>query len=153
MLYPQFLWISFIIFCVFLALVLTRLQSSQTNGHPSTSPSGRLVVYKCNFTAFFRSFFIHKALFFLKICEKLAEESGNKTTHLNCKITGRPCCIRDQAECRIVSQDYCLFLNGVYHDEATLCSQVRKWRWQLGMLSSQSAIMQTPCVRITIPRC
>ncbi|CAB3978902.1 inactive rhomboid 1-like isoform X2 [Paramuricea clavata] len=60
------------------------------------------------------------------ICKKLTEESKNDTTspHLNCKITGRPCCIRDQAECRIVSQEYCEFLNGVYHDEATLCSQV-----------------------------
>ncbi|XP_028406594.1 inactive rhomboid protein 1-like isoform X2 [Dendronephthya gigantea] len=62
------------------------------------------------------------------ICKRLTQESRNNTNkkpdHLNCKITGRPCCIRDQAECRIISREYCEFLNGVYHDEATLCSQV-----------------------------
>ena len=44
---------------------------------------------------------------------------------MKCQITGRPCCLGDQAECRIVSKEYCDFFKGVYHDEATLCSQVK----------------------------
>ena len=70
---------------------------------------------------------IEPSSLFLKICKKLTEQSKNDTSapHLNCKITGRPCCIGDQAECHIVSQEFCEFLNGVYHEEATLCSQVR----------------------------
>ncbi|XP_046856418.1 LOW QUALITY PROTEIN: inactive rhomboid protein 1-like [Xenia sp. Carnegie-2017] len=60
------------------------------------------------------------------VCKKLSDETKNDSNyaHLSCRITGRPCCIRDQAECRIISKEYCDFLHGVYHEEATLCSQV-----------------------------
>ncbi|XP_072168478.1 inactive rhomboid protein 1-like [Diadema setosum] len=44
--------------------------------------------------------------------------------HTQCDVTGHPCCIGIQGECQIVSRDYCTFVNGFYHEEATLCSQV-----------------------------
>ena len=77
--------------------------------------------------------------FLLKICKRLTEESKNDNSarHLSCKITGRPCCIRDQAECLIVSQEYCEFMKGVYHEEATLCSQVKIDRYQIKIPESQ----------------
>ncbi|XP_041474539.1 inactive rhomboid protein 1-like isoform X1 [Lytechinus variegatus] len=44
--------------------------------------------------------------------------------HTMCEVTGRPCCIGIHGECKIVSRDYCEFVNGFFHEEATLCSQV-----------------------------
>ncbi|XP_030840158.1 inactive rhomboid protein 1 isoform X3 [Strongylocentrotus purpuratus] len=44
--------------------------------------------------------------------------------HTMCEVTGRPCCIGIHGECKIVSRDYCDFVNGFFHEEATLCSQV-----------------------------
>ena len=43
---------------------------------------------------------------------------------MTCEITGRPCCMGNEAKCRIVSQDECEFYNGTYHENNTLCSQV-----------------------------
>jgi len=53
---------------------------------------------------------------------------------MQCKITGRPCCIGTQAQCIITSQDYCRFRNGVYHPEKTLCSQVSCFDSTCGLL-------------------
>ncbi|XP_071814602.1 inactive rhomboid protein 1-like isoform X2 [Apostichopus japonicus] len=47
-----------------------------------------------------------------------------KYPHTTCTLTGRPCCIGIQGECHIVSRQYCDFVNGYFHEEATLCSQV-----------------------------
>ncbi|XP_022080248.1 inactive rhomboid protein 2-like isoform X2 [Acanthaster planci] len=44
--------------------------------------------------------------------------------HTTCDVTGRPCCIGIYGTCMIVSRDQCDFVNGYYHEEATLCSQV-----------------------------
>ncbi|XP_071796460.1 inactive rhomboid protein 1-like isoform X2 [Asterias amurensis] len=44
--------------------------------------------------------------------------------HTTCELTGRPCCIGIYGTCQIVSRDQCTFVNGYYHEEATLCSQV-----------------------------
>lgn len=57
-----------------------------------------------------------------EICK---EETDNpKLPHTTCTLTGRPCCIGIQGECHIVSRQYCEFVNGYFHEEATLCSQV-----------------------------
>lgn len=45
-------------------------------------------------------------------------------THLTCEIVGRPCCIGQEAKCEIVTKEYCDNKRGVFHPEATLCSQV-----------------------------
>ncbi|KAM4623583.1 inactive rhomboid protein 1 [Polymixia lowei] len=52
--------------------------------------------------------------------------SGNHTNlpHIDCAITGRPCCIGTKGRCEITSREYCDFMKGYFHEEATLCSQV-----------------------------
>ncbi|XP_042252824.1 inactive rhomboid protein 1 isoform X4 [Thunnus albacares] len=52
--------------------------------------------------------------------------SGNHTNlpHIDCTITGRPCCIGTKGRCEITSREYCSFMHGYFHEEATLCSQV-----------------------------
>ncbi|OWK11022.1 RHBDF1 [Cervus elaphus hippelaphus] len=58
------------------------------------------------------------------ICTK--NSAGNHTNHLHmdCVITGRPCCIGTKGRCEITSREYCDFMRGYFHEEATLCSQV-----------------------------
>ncbi|XP_047233543.1 inactive rhomboid protein 1 isoform X2 [Girardinichthys multiradiatus] len=58
------------------------------------------------------------------ICTKY--NSGNHTNlpHIDCSITGRPCCIGTKGRCEITSREYCDFMHGYFHEEATLCSQV-----------------------------
>ncbi|XP_074866493.1 inactive rhomboid protein 1 isoform X2 [Carettochelys insculpta] len=58
------------------------------------------------------------------ICTK--NSAGNYTNHLHmdCVITGRPCCIGTKGRCEITSREYCDFMRGYFHEEATLCSQV-----------------------------
>ncbi|XP_076025750.1 inactive rhomboid protein 1 isoform X2 [Genypterus blacodes] len=53
-------------------------------------------------------------------------DSGNHTNlpHIDCTITGRPCCIGTKGRCEITSREYCTFMHGYFHEEATLCSQV-----------------------------
>ncbi|KAK3511735.1 hypothetical protein QTP70_020738, partial [Hemibagrus guttatus] len=52
--------------------------------------------------------------------------TGNHTNlpHIDCTITGRPCCIGTKGRCEITSREYCDFMKGSFHEEATLCSQV-----------------------------
>ncbi|XP_062444785.1 inactive rhomboid protein 1 isoform X4 [Rhea pennata] len=59
-----------------------------------------------------------------QICTK--NSAGNYTNHLHmdCVITGRPCCIGTKGRCEITSREYCEFMRGYFHEEATLCSQV-----------------------------
>ncbi|XP_053220054.1 inactive rhomboid protein 1 isoform X1 [Podarcis raffonei] len=58
------------------------------------------------------------------ICTK--NSAGNYTNHphMDCVITGRPCCIGTKGRCEITSREYCTFMHGYFHEEATLCSQV-----------------------------
>ncbi|KAM7438854.1 hypothetical protein ABFA07_011688 [Porites harrisoni] len=44
--------------------------------------------------------------------------------HMTCEITGRPCCMGNEARCEIVSKGVCDFYNGTWHENFTLCSQV-----------------------------
>ncbi|XP_020899399.1 inactive rhomboid protein 1 isoform X2 [Exaiptasia diaphana] len=43
---------------------------------------------------------------------------------MTCEVTARPCCIKTQARCQILSRDECNFMKGYFHENATLCSQV-----------------------------
>ncbi|KAJ8413638.1 hypothetical protein AAFF_G00081450 [Aldrovandia affinis] len=58
------------------------------------------------------------------ICTK--DNTGNHTNlpHIDCAITGRPCCIGTKGRCEITSREYCDFMSGYFHEDATLCSQV-----------------------------
>uniref|UniRef100_A0AAQ5YGM7 Inactive rhomboid protein n=1 Tax=Amphiprion ocellaris TaxID=80972 RepID=A0AAQ5YGM7_AMPOC len=44
--------------------------------------------------------------------------------HMDCNIKGRPCCIGTKGRCEITTREYCSFMHGYFHEEATLCSQV-----------------------------
>jgi membrane associated rhomboid family serine protease len=54
--------------------------------------------------------------------------------HLTCEITGRPCCVGIQALCNITTRDHCDFLDGRFHQEAFLCSQVDCLNTTCGLL-------------------
>ncbi|XP_038675377.1 inactive rhomboid protein 1 isoform X1 [Scyliorhinus canicula] len=58
------------------------------------------------------------------ICTKSTAGNHTNLPHLDCVITGRPCCIGTKGRCEITSREYCEFMKGYFHEEATLCSQV-----------------------------
>ncbi|XP_064178899.1 inactive rhomboid protein 1 isoform X3 [Anguilla rostrata] len=58
------------------------------------------------------------------ICTKLSTGNHTNLPHIDCAITGRPCCIGTKGRCEITSREYCDFMMGYFHEEATLCSQV-----------------------------
>lgn len=49
--------------------------------------------------------------------DKLAE-------HMVCEVIGHPCCIGIHGQCKITTKEYCDFVKGAFHEEASLCSQV-----------------------------
>lgn len=58
------------------------------------------------------------------ICTKSSAGNHTNHPHMDCVITGRPCCIGTKGRCEITSREYCDFMRGYFHEEATLCSQV-----------------------------
>uniref|UniRef100_A0A1I8C0E9 Rhomboid domain-containing protein n=1 Tax=Meloidogyne hapla TaxID=6305 RepID=A0A1I8C0E9_MELHA len=69
------------------------------------------------------------------ICEQKASSIPPTVKHMNCEITGRPCCIQMHGQCRITSREYCDFVGGYYHPNAVLCSQVSCLREVCGLTS------------------
>ncbi|ULT93075.1 hypothetical protein L3Y34_002926 [Caenorhabditis briggsae] len=67
------------------------------------------------------------------ICEKKHEGAG-LPEHVACEVTGRPCCIQLQGLCRIATKQYCDFVRGHWHENATLCSQVNCFAGVCGMM-------------------
>ncbi|XP_036409259.1 inactive rhomboid protein 1 [Megalops cyprinoides] len=58
------------------------------------------------------------------ICTRYNTGNHTNLPHMDCVITGRPCCIGTKGRCEITSREYCDFMKGYFHEEATLCSQV-----------------------------
>ncbi|XP_016316859.1 inactive rhomboid protein 1-like isoform X2 [Sinocyclocheilus anshuiensis] len=58
------------------------------------------------------------------ICTRYSLGNHTNLPHIDCVITGRPCCIGTKGRCEITSREYCDFMKGYFHEEATLCSQV-----------------------------
>ncbi|XP_053550495.1 inactive rhomboid protein 1 isoform X3 [Bombina bombina] len=58
------------------------------------------------------------------VCTKNTDGKYPNHLHMDCVITGRPCCIGTKGRCEITSREYCDFMQGYFHEEATLCSQV-----------------------------
>ncbi|XP_043110386.1 inactive rhomboid protein 1 isoform X2 [Puntigrus tetrazona] len=58
------------------------------------------------------------------ICTRYSTGNHTNLPHIDCVITGRPCCIGTKGRCEITSREYCDFMKGYFHEEATLCSQV-----------------------------
>ncbi|CAB55122.3 Peptidase S54 rhomboid domain-containing protein [Caenorhabditis elegans] len=67
------------------------------------------------------------------ICRKKHEGAG-LPEHVTCQVTGRPCCIQLQGLCRIATKQYCDFVRGHWHENATLCSQVNCFSGVCGMV-------------------
>ncbi|XP_063702628.1 inactive rhomboid protein 1 [Culicoides brevitarsis] len=44
--------------------------------------------------------------------------------HMVCEVIGHPCCISIYGDCRITTREYCDFVHGYFHEEASLCSQI-----------------------------
>ncbi|KJH45230.1 peptidase, S54 family [Dictyocaulus viviparus] len=61
-------------------------------------------------------------------------QGGFLPPHMTCQVTGRPCCIQMQGQCRIATREYCNFVKGHFHENATLCSQVNCFSNICGML-------------------
>lgn len=58
------------------------------------------------------------------ICRAEDPSANMSEPHLVCELTGRPCCFGVQANCNITTREQCDFLDGRFHQEAFLCSQV-----------------------------
>ncbi|XP_031420721.1 inactive rhomboid protein 1 isoform X1 [Clupea harengus] len=58
------------------------------------------------------------------ICTRYNTGNHTNLPHIDCTLTGRPCCIGTKGRCEITSREYCDFMDGFFHEEATLCSQV-----------------------------
>lgn len=58
------------------------------------------------------------------ICRDSPELNPNRSDHRTCELVGRPCCHGIQGNCNITTREYCDFLQGRFHQDAFLCSQV-----------------------------
>ncbi|KAM5274784.1 inactive rhomboid protein 2 isoform 2-T2 [Ctenodactylus gundi] len=58
------------------------------------------------------------------ICTEQTKSNHTGFPHMDCKIKGRPCCIGTKGSCEIATREYCEFMHGYFHEDATLCSQV-----------------------------
>ncbi|XP_058809114.1 inactive rhomboid protein 1 isoform X2 [Phymastichus coffea] len=54
--------------------------------------------------------------------------------HMVCEVIGHPCCIGIHGTCRITTKEYCDFVHGYFHEEASLCSQVECLHDVCGMI-------------------
>ncbi|XP_019880936.2 uncharacterized protein LOC109608827 isoform X3 [Aethina tumida] len=54
--------------------------------------------------------------------------------HMVCEVIGHPCCIGIHGKCKITTKEYCDFVKGTFHEEASLCSQVSCLNDVCGML-------------------
>jgi len=54
--------------------------------------------------------------------------------HMTCETIARPCCIGIHGKCEVRTKEFCDFVNGHFHPEATLCSQVSCMEDVCGML-------------------
>ncbi|XP_074778275.1 inactive rhomboid protein 2 isoform X2 [Athene noctua] len=57
------------------------------------------------------------------ICTYETQTNHTGFAHMDCQIKGRPCCIGTKGSCEITTREYCEFMHGYFHEEATLCSQ------------------------------
>ncbi|XP_044252860.1 inactive rhomboid protein 1 isoform X1 [Tribolium madens] len=77
------------------------------------------------------------------ICRKtntqfsIQKRSGSRdksAEHMVCEVIGHPCCIGIHGQCKITTKEYCDFVQGTFHEEASLCSQVSCLNDVCGML-------------------
>ncbi len=62
-----------------------------------------------------------------QVCEDTPEvqTSDPEYRHMTCDVIGRPCCVGIRGKCIVATREYCDFMKGYFHEDATLCSQVK----------------------------
>ena len=68
-----------------------------------------------------------------------------------CEIIGHPCCIGIRGQCKITTKEYCDFVDGTFHEEAALCSQVNFNRKQEEKALSSCSLMQVQWTPLYMP--
>lgn len=58
------------------------------------------------------------------VCRHTVMSEQAAEAHMSCEVIGRPCCIGIYGQCHITTKEYCDFVQGFFHEEAALCSQV-----------------------------
>ena len=61
-------------------------------------------------------------------------QSSSAPKHMTCEVVAKPCCIGIHGKCEIRTKEFCQFVNGHFHPEASLCSQVSCMEDVCGML-------------------
>ena len=69
------------------------------------------------------------------ICLATNIPSRGSHAYMTCKITAKPCCIGIHGRCEMRSREYCEFVGGYFHPEASVCSQVSCMADVCGILS------------------
>nr|CAB3265564.1 inactive rhomboid protein 1-like [Phallusia mammillata] len=71
--------------------------------------------------------------------------------NVRCEVVGHPCCIGQEARCEIVTEQYCLYKHGVYHSEASLCSQVNCMQDTCGLIPFRDPEYPDQIYRLWLP--
>ncbi|XP_067614189.1 inactive rhomboid protein 1 isoform X2 [Eurosta solidaginis] len=93
------------------------------------------------------------------ICRKMNSFSqrfrykDHTAEHMVCEVIAHPCCIGVYGECRITTREYCDFVNGYFHEEASLCSQISCLDNVCGMLPFISVEVPDQFYRIFTSLC
>lgn len=69
------------------------------------------------------------------ICKESSSKIGTVPDYMSCRMTAKPCCIGIHGRCELRSEEYCQFVGGHFHPEASLCSQVSCMQDVCGMFS------------------
>ena len=65
------------------------------------------------------------------ICRDDPQLNPDRSDHRTCELVGRPCCHGIQGNCNITTREHCDFLQGRFHQDAFLCSQVKWCQYEL----------------------
>lgn len=84
------------------------------------------------------------------VCEEPSNITnlGGYAQHMECQVTGRPCCLGIKGECIITTQEHCSFVRGFYNPKAALCSQVNCLHQVCGMSPFLNNEHPSQCYRI-----
>lgn len=64
--------------------------------------------------------------------------SGSTDYHMMCEVVGRPCCVDIRGECVIATREYCDFRKGYFHENASVCAQVKQWQFKCTLIAMAS---------------
>ena len=95
------------------------------------------------------------------LCSSRSLSTRNNTlglpAHLDCHVMARPCCVGVHGSCQMRSREFCSFVGGTFHPEATLCSQVdcmQVWKtWVSVSRDSRLKPCDLKCYRMSAAFC